>query len=141
MKRYDGKNAWYFLLIIALYELLPIVSLFLFKDFSNAILLVGSYIFYYSFNLLLIPICVRNYIELYDDHFVFYYGFSKKEVQLTQIKTIEKTHDMTASSANSLNRIYIETYDDEFRVALKNNDEFIEDVMQRKQHRKINIYK
>ena len=107
MKRYDGKNAWWFLLIIILYNLIPIITLFLFKDFSNGFILTISYIFYYSFDFLLIPICVRNYIELYDDHFLFYYGFSKKEVRLAQIRKMEKTHSIAASSANSLDRIYI----------------------------------
>lgn len=60
MKRYDGKNAWWFLLIIILYNLIPIITLFLFKDFSNGFILTISYIFYYSFDFLLIPICVRT---------------------------------------------------------------------------------
>lgn len=139
MKRYDGKNAWWFLLIIILYNLIPIITLFLFKDFSNGIILTISYIFYYSFDFLLIPICVRNYIELYDDHFLFYYGFSKKEVRLAQIRKMEKTHSIAASSANSLDRIYIETYGDELMIALKNNDEFIEDVKHRIEQLRENI--
>ena len=62
MKRYDGKNAWWFLLIIILYNLIPIITLFLFKDFSNGFILTISYIFYYSFDFLL------SLIHIYHRH-------------------------------------------------------------------------
>ena len=86
MKRYDGKNAWWFLLIIILYNLIPIITLFLFKDFSNGFILTISYIFYYSFDFLLIPICVRNYIELYDLSFPILLWIQQKRSTLSTNK-------------------------------------------------------
>ena len=124
MKRYRGKNAVWFILLFILFNVLPL-TIFMKQNVVLDTLLVGVFMFYYLFDFIFIPIIVRNYIELYDAYFLFYYGFCKRKVWIDDIKRIEKSRDMTASSANSLDRIYIETKQDEFMVSLKKNDEFI----------------
>lgn len=131
MLRYRGKNAWYFILVFIFFNLLPL-NIFLNKEIEMDTILIVSFIFYYLFDFLFIPILVRNYIDLYDDYFIFYYGFGKKKVMIKDIKIIKKSKDITASSANSLDRIYIETYGEDFMISLKNNDEFIKEVEKRR---------
>ena len=130
MKRYRGKNAVWFILLFILFNVLPL-TIFMKQNVVLDTLLVGVLVFYYLFDFIFIPIIVRNYIELYDAYFLFYYGFCKRKVWIDDIKRIEKSRDMTASSANSLDRIYIETKQDEFMVSLKKNDEFIAVVRKR----------
>ena len=130
MKRYRGKNAVWFILLFILFNVLPL-TIFMKQNVVLDTLLVGVFVFYNLFDFIFIKIIVRNYIELYDAYFLFYYGFCKRKVWLNDIKRIEKSRDMTASSANSLDRIYIETKQDEFMVSLKKNDEFIAEVRKR----------
>lgn len=130
MKRYRGKNAVWFILLFILFNVLPL-TIFMKQEVTFDILLIGTLLVYYLFDFIFIPIIVRNYIELYDAYFLFYYGFCKRKVWIDDIKRIEKSRDMTASSANSLDRIYIETKQDEFMVSLKKNDEFIAEVRKR----------
>lgn len=71
---------------------------------------------------------IRNYIEVYDDYFIFYYGFTKEYIYIRDIIKCEKSRDPIASCANSLDRIHIITNKKEFYVSLKNNDKFMEDI-------------
>ena len=132
MVRYQGKNAWWFIIICIAFNVLPLV-LRIGEGVEVGVLFFVILGFYYILgDVIMIPILCRNYIEVYDDYFVFYYGFSKKKVLIKDIIKLEKTNDMSASSANSLDRIYIETHDNEFMVSLKKNDEFITLIKQRK---------
>ena len=130
MRRYDGKNAWWLYLIILLYNVLPILLCFYdlkWNAFTSII-----FVCYYAFDLVWFPIVLRNRIELYESYFLFYYGFSKVKIMLTDIKKIEKSRDSIASSANSLDRIYIDTGKKDFYVSLKDNDDFIQEVNKRR---------
>lgn len=130
MKRYSGKNAWWFILIFILFNLLPL-SIFLYNDVKLDLILIIILLFYYGFDFIFIPILVRNYINLYDDYFIIHYGFSKQKVMIDKVLKIEKSRDMIASSANSLDRILIKTKANDFMVSLKNNDDFIEAIRMR----------
>lgn len=88
-------------------------------------------IIYYSGDLIFIPIMIRNRIELYDGCFVLYYGFSKEIIDIKDIKEIKKSHNPIASSANSLDRIYISTAKKNLYIALKNNAEFLGIIIER----------
>lgn len=131
MRRFRGKNAWWLILIFIISNILPLNILFK-ADVTFDIVLLSTFLFYYIvFDVIFVPILIRNHIDLYEDYFIFYYGFSKRKVMIQKIKKIEKSRDMTASSANSLDRIYIETKDDEFMISLKENNEFIEVIRNR----------
>lgn len=132
MKVYQGKNAGYFIFFLVLYNLIPLVFFVLGAGFSNIWFMI-TWIVYYGCDIILLPIFIRNYIELYDDHLIFYYGFSKERIELKDILTLEKSRNPIASSANSLDRIHVITRKKDFYIALKENDEFIKEVFQRKQ--------
>lgn len=97
-------------------------------------LLIILVIYYLIGDLIFIPCMINNKIELYDDYFIFHYMFSKQKVMLKDIKTIKKSHSFIASSANSLDRIYIETKNQSMYISLKENDEFIRLVNEKREH-------
>lgn len=129
MKKYEGKNAWWFIAIVVCYNIFPFGTFM--DQITRSWFAVFIALFYYAGNLLMIPIIIQNKIELYDDYFLFYYGFSKQRIELSSIKQIEKSHNVIASSANSLDRIYIQTKDTDLYVSLKKNREFIEEIKRR----------
>lgn len=67
MERYKGKNAIWLILVFVFYNLLPIGIYFLTDDkenlYNNWWLLI--WVFYYSFNIIWIPVLIRNRVELY----------------------------------------------------------------------------
>ena len=86
---------------------------------------------------------MKNYQEnsmVIDTYFIFYYGFSKQIIQISDIKKIEKSRSAIASSANSLNRIHIITKDIDFYVSLKENDDFINQIQKKRQGRKTALF-
>ena len=134
MERYKGKNDIWLILVFVFYNLLPIGIYFFTDDkedlYNNWWLLI--WVFYYSFNIIWIPELIRNRVELYDDYFIFYYGFGKEKIFIKDILKIEKSNNSIASSANSLDRIHLITTQKDFYISLKNNDNFIDKIKQRR---------
>lgn len=122
-ERYNGKNAWWFYGGIIAYNMLPILLL---NGIKLELFVVVIFVLYYLVNLIFIPVIVRNYVVLYDDYFIFYYGFNKQKIKIADIKQVEKSRNPIASSANSFDRIYIGTKNEELYISLKENDKFIE---------------
>lgn len=129
MRTFKGKNAVWFYLTFILYNVIPFASWP-----WNLGLLIILVIYYLIGDLIFIPCMINNKIELYDDYFIFHYMFSKQKVMLKDIKTIKKSHSFIASSANSLDRIYIETKNQSMYISLKENDEFIRLVNEKREH-------
>ncbi|WP_071441194.1 PH domain-containing protein [Traorella massiliensis] len=129
MRTFKGKNAVWFYFTFILYNVIPFASWP--WDLGLLIILV---IYYLIGDLIFIPCMINNKIELYDDYFIFHYMFSKQKVMLKDIKTIKKSHSFIASSANSLDRIYIETKNQSMYISLKENDEFIRLVNEKREH-------
>ncbi len=129
MRTFKGKNAVWFYLTFILFNVIPFASWP--WDLGLLIILV---IYYLIGDLIFIPCMINNKIELYDDYFIFHYMFSKQKVMLKDIKTIKKSHSFIASSANSLDRIYIETKNQSMYISLKENDEFIRLVNEKREH-------
>lgn len=79
-------------------------------------------LFYYCMDIVFIPILLWNKIEVDGGSFTFTYGFSKTTYQIRDIKSMKRTKNPIASSANSLDRIYMDLGGDELCVALQDND-------------------
>lgn len=132
MIEYSGKNAWWLILIVVIYNLLPPVLIYLNpnEDFFAGYLLFVC-ILYYSIDFVWLPVMIRNRVELYDDYFIFYYGFTKEKIYLAKLKKIEKSNNPIASSANALDRLHLIMDDKDFYLALKDNDAFIKEISKR----------
>ena len=69
---------------------------------------------------------IRDWVDVYDDYFVFYYGFLKFVVKFENIVEVKKSHNPMSATANSFDRICIQTKQRNIYLALYKNDEFIE---------------
>ena len=132
MKKFNGKNAWWLIIIVIIYNLLPLMIFIGKPENFIGIWWIIIAVGYYAFNLIWLPLMIINRIELYDDYFIFYYGFSKEKIFLRDLIKMEKTRNPIASLANSLDRINLVTKKKDFFVALKDNDDFIDCVKQRR---------
>ena len=132
MIKYEGKNSWWIILIFVIYNILPLVFiLYEVSDLFTNIWWLLFWVFYYGLNLIWIPVFVRNRVELFDNYFIFYYGFGKEKIVIKDILEINRSRNPIASSANLLDRIHIVTKDKDFYISLKDNDDFINEIKQR----------
>lgn len=132
MIKYEGKNSWWIILIFVIYNILPLVFiLYEVSDLFTNIWWLLFWVFYYGLNLIWIPVFVRNRVELFDNYFIFYYGFGKEKIVIKDILEINRSRNPIASSANSLDRIHIVTKDKDFYISLKDNDDFINEIKRR----------
>ena len=132
MIKYEGKNSWWIILIFVIYNILPLVFiLYEVSDLFTNIWWLLFWVFYYGLNLIWFPVFVRNRVELFDNYFIFYYGFGKEKIVIKDILEINRSRNPIASSANSLDRIHIVTKDKDFYISLKDNDDFINEIKQR----------
>lgn len=128
MKRFDGKTAWWLYLLLLIYNLMPICIAVFDKSFVwNAETIIG-FVVCYLLNVIWIPIMVRDFVDVFEDYFVFYYGFMKISVKIDDIESIKKSHNPIAATANSFDRVHIITKSRKkgFYLSLYKNDEFIE---------------
>lgn len=132
MIKYEGKNSWWIILIFVIYNILPLVFiLYEVSDLFTNIWWLLFWVFYYGLNLIWIPVFVRNRVELFDNYFIFYYGFGKEKIVIKDILEINRSRNPIASSANSLDRIHIVTKNKDFYISLKDDDDFINEIKQR----------
>lgn len=124
---FKGKISIWYYVIVMLYNMIFIMNLYFTINSFTVILMI----IYLLGNFLFLPQIFVNRVELFSDYFVFYFGFGKKEIKLSDIKVMYKTNDLTSSSACSLDRIYIDTIDTDFMISLNENDSFIALVKER----------
>ena len=126
MKRFDGKTAWWLWALCVIYNLIPLAIVIFDKTFIwNAETIIG-FIVCYLVNIIWIPILIRDFVDVYDDYFIFYYGFRKITVKFEDVISISKTHNPISATANSLDRLQIVTKNRNIIISLYKNDEFIE---------------
>lgn len=124
---FKGKISIWYYVIVMLYNMIFIMNLYFTINSFTVILMI----IYLLGNFLFLPQIFVNRVELFSDYFVFYFGFGKKKIKLSDIKVMYKTNDLTSSSAYSLDRIYIDTIDTDFMISLNENDSFIALVKER----------
>ena len=96
MKRFDGKTAWWLYLLLVLYNLMPIGIVVFDKTFEWNIPFIIGFVCCYLFNIVWLPIMIIDWVDVYDDYFVFHYGYLKENLnkQLMYYNIIELNHEM-----------------------------------------------
>lgn len=128
MKQFKGKTAFWFYAIVVIYNIAPLRLVL--QGESKHFWFYLFLLVYYVGDLIFIPVIFHNSVDLYEDHFIVHYGFSNETFFLSEITEIKKSKSFVASSANSLDRIYINTKNKEIYISLKENDAFLTLVKQ-----------
>ena len=96
----------------------------IFSPDSIAVLLATLFLF----NLIFLPILVRNYVFIGEDEVMICFGFSKDAIKLSDIVKVYETHNPIASSAASLDRIVIKGKNNEIMCSVKEKKRFLEEL-------------
>lgn len=96
----------------------------IFSPDSIAVLLATLFLF----NLIFLPILVRNYVLISEDEVMICFGFSKDAIKLSDIVKVYETHNPIASSAASLDRIVIKGKHNEIMCSVKEKARFLEEL-------------
>lgn len=126
MKRFDGKTAWWLWFLFFIYNLIPVAIIVFDKSFIWSVGTIIEFVTCYLLNIIWLPILIRDWVDVHDDHFVLYYGFMKIKIKFENITEIKRSHNPIAATANSLDRVYVKTKTKGFYLSLYKNDEFIE---------------
>ena len=100
--RLKGKIAAWFWMIFIGGNLLMLYELLFSRD-SIIALMIGALVF----NVVFLPIIVRNYVEINDGVLTLAFGFGEDSIKIRDITEVSQTHNPIASSAASLDRIVI----------------------------------
>ena len=118
--KFQGKIGWWFWLVMMAGEALLIASFF---ETGSKIIIIGSFLFY---NLLFLPFVFRNYVEITEEKFIIAFGFNKESIPLSEITEVYPTYNPLASSAASLDRVFIKSRRKELMCSVKNKEKMFE---------------
>ena len=125
--RFKGKiDLWFWLIMLAgdgliLWSLLDLRG-------GIIVIMVLTAIIY---NLAFLPFVFRNYVEVTDDTLTIAFGFSKTTVAIADIKELYRTKNPISSTAASLDRIVIQTYNNQLMCAVTEREKFFEYIKEK----------
>lgn len=82
-------------------------------------------------DVLMIPMCMRNYVEFDGDSFLIVFGLQKMSFPVKKIRSARETSNPLASLAASFDRIEIKAGYDETMIAVKDKEGFYEELQRR----------
>lgn len=132
--KFQGKVDWWMWLLVIFINVMVIWPvIFVYGGGKEEITSAAiSCIVLILVDLLILPMCFRNYILLGDEELLIVFGFIRKRIRYHDITLLEGTHNPLSSLAMSLDRIYIHTSSgDDVLVAVKEKQLFIEEVNRR----------
>ena len=116
--RFKGKIDLWFWLIMIFGDALILLA---FLDSSTIIIgLVTAFIY----NIIFVPLVVRNYVEITDEDLRIVMGFSKVRIPLSQIVEVYRTHNPVSSMAASVDRIMIQATNNQVMCAVIDKEAF-----------------
>lgn len=118
-----GKIAAWFWIIFIGGNLLMLYELLFSRDSLTA-LIIGFLIF----NVVFLPIIVRNYVKIENDVLTVAFGFGKDSIRIGEITEIYQTHNPISSSAASLDRIVIKGRRKEIIFSVCDKDSLFQEI-------------
>ena len=79
-------------------------------------------------DIIFIPIVVRNYVVIEEENLKLFFGFGKDSMRIADIVEIKGTYCPVASSAASLERLFIRGKRHEMVVAVKDKAAFVTEL-------------
>ncbi|WP_373213111.1 PH domain-containing protein [Ruminococcus sp. 5_1_39BFAA] len=124
--KFQGKIAVWFWAIIIVANGMLIYDI-IFSGDNLAAGLVGGVIF----NVVFLPMVIRNYVFVSEDVVKVYFGILKDSVQIRDIVEVYATHNPIASSAASLDRIVIKGRRNELMCSVREKEKLFEELKKR----------
>lgn len=117
--KFKGKvDLWFWIVAIA-GEIFVLSSFYGLE--SEKIMSIIVIMFY---NLIFLPMLLRNYVEVSDDTVTIVFGFGKDSIAISQIREVYQTSNPISSSAASLDRILIQGTSKQMMCAVQEKEQF-----------------
>ncbi|WP_041738444.1 PH domain-containing protein [Coriobacterium glomerans] len=130
MTRFNGKSSWWFIAFILVWTAVMFIIMLI--PSPVALWIAGAGLL---MSIFLISTLIRNHVDVFDDRVEICYGPMTIRITISSIRSVERSHCLLASTANSFDRVYITVRGidccDDTLVSLKDNDAFIEAVRDR----------
>lgn len=121
--RLKGKTAAWFWMIFIGGNSLMLYEFFFSRD--NIPALIIGFIIY---NVVFLPIIIRNYVIIENGALTVVFGFGKDSVKIEEITEVYRTHNPISSSAASLDRIVIKTRRQEMMCSVCARDQLFREL-------------
>ena len=116
--KFKGKIDLWFWLIMLLGDALILLALL---DSSGMIIGLVTAVIY---NIIFLPLVIRNYVEVTDENLMIVMGFSKVKIPLSEIIEVYRTHNPVSSMAASVDRIMIQAKSTQVMCAVVDKEGF-----------------
>ncbi len=116
--KFKGKIDLWFWLIMLFGDALILLALL---DSTGFIVGIVTAVIY---NIIFIPLVVRNYVEVTDEELRIVMGFSKVKIPLSEIVEVYRTHNPISSMAASVDRIMIQAKNTQVMCAVQDKKAF-----------------
>lgn len=124
--KFKGKIAGWFWAVVIVGNAVLLYELIFSRD-SMLALAIGGVVF----NLVFLPVILKNYVLLKDNMVTVYFGFGKASINMDDIVEVYQTHNPIASSAASLDRIVIKGRMDQIVCSIQEKSKIFEELKKR----------
>ena len=125
--KFKGKIGIWFWVILIAGNVLCLAGMFE-PDEVHPAVMFGIAAFY---NLIFLPMVIRNYVLLDGEVLTVYFGFSKDSIPIADIREVYRTFDPIASSAASLDRIVIKNRHRQLMCSVRERGKLFEELKRR----------
>lgn len=124
-----GKTAaWFWLLLIGVN--IAMVYGFFTEDQTGGDTIVLLFTFF-VFNIIFIPMVMKNYVEIDGDKLIFVLGFCRDSMKIGDITEVYRTHNPIAAGALSLDRVVIKGKRQEWMISVCDKEKLFHELKQR----------
>lgn len=123
-----GKIAvWFWLLLIGVN--IAMVYGFFTEDLIGGDTIVLLFTFF-VFNIIFIPMVIKNYVEIDEDKLIFVLGFCRDSMKIGDITEVYRTHNPIAAGALSLDRVVIKGKRQEWMISVCDKEKLFHELKQ-----------
>lgn len=83
------------------------------------------------FNLIFIPMVIKNYVEIDGDKLIFVLGFCRDSMKIGDIMEVYRTHNPIAAGALSLDRVVIKGKRQEWMISVCDKEKLFHELKRR----------
>lgn len=124
-----GKIAvWFWLLLIGVN--IAMVYGFFTEDPAGGDRIILLFTFF-VFNIIFIPMVIKNYVEIDGDKLIFVLGFCRDSMKIGDITEVYRTHNPIAAGALSLDRVVIKGKRQEWMISVCDKEKLFHELKQR----------
>lgn len=127
--KYKGKKGIFWLVFLIVMNSVFIWGIYIDEKIYEKIIICIAFILADVF---CVSVTVNNYVLLEDNSMLIVFGFIKRRIKYSEILSIVKqTHNPISSTALTLDRMGIKTYEMYYLISIKDKEDFLKQILKK----------